>query len=147
MRFDSTVAPVPRVDRALGALVTLAATAFVAFVAIVLLAPDATTADGLLSIAVAAVVLGATATAWLLLDGYDRFRVPVEGRRWTVELAVFGAIFAAGQALVDAIRLAPAWTVLVAALVALYASSTAGSAVADARDWYDRDAYYRRNDP
>lgn len=147
MRFDSTVAPVPRIDRALGALVTLAATAFVAFVAIVLLAPDATTADGLLPIAVAATVIGATATAWLLLDGYDRFRVPVEGRRWTVEIAVFGAIFGAGQGLVDAIPLLPAWTVLVAALVALYAGSTAGSAVADARDWYDRDAYYRQNDP
>ena len=149
MRLDSPVAPVPRIDRALGALVTLAATAFVAFVAIVLLAPDATSADGLdlVVVVVAATVLGAIATAWLLLDGYDRFRVPVEGRRWTVELAVFGAIFAAGQVLVDAIPLLPVWTVVVAALVALYAGSTAGSAVADARDWYDSDAYYRQNDP
>lgn len=144
MRLDSTVAPVPRVDRALGALVTLAGTAFVAFVAIVLLVPDATTASGLRLVAVAAaLVVGTAATAWLLVDGYDRFHVPVEGRRWTVELAVFGAIFAAGQLLVDAVPALPDWTLLVAALAALYASSSVGSAVADARDWYDRDAYYR----
>ena len=146
MRSTSTVAPVPRIDRAVGALVTLAATAFVAFAAVVIIVPDARITDGLLPVAVA-VVVGTTTTAWLLLDGYDRLRVPVEGRRWTVELAVFGALLAAGQGLVDAIRLLPAWGFLGVALAALYASSTVGRAVADARDWYDRDAYYRQHDP
>jgi hypothetical protein len=144
VRLESTVAPVPRVDRALGAALTLAAATFVAFVAVVLLAPDATTASESLAFPAAiGVVVGAAATAWLLLDGYDRFGVPVEGRRWVVELAAFGAAFATAQLVVDAVTALPAWSLLVAALGALYASSRLGRTVADARDWYDRDAYYR----
>lgn len=146
MRLDSIAAPVPRIDRVVGAVVTFAATTFVAFVAVVLLAPDATTARRVVA-AVAAVALGAAATAWLLLDGYDRFGVAVEGRRWGVELAVFATAFAAAQLLVDAVDALPPWTLVVLALVALYAGSSIGHAVADARDWYDRDAYYRQNDP
>jgi hypothetical protein len=143
MPSSSSAAPVPFVDRVLGGLVTFAAGALVGFVAAVLLAPDPTA--GALAVPLAAAALAGTAAAGVLVyaGGYDRLLVPVEGRRWTVELAL--AVTLVFVALTVADALAVSSDVLVLAVVALSLAGTrrVGDAVADAFDWYDREASHR----
>jgi hypothetical protein len=142
----STVAPTSRVDRVLGALVTFAGGAVVGFVLAVVLAPDATATAFVVPLAAAALI-GAVATGVLVVaGGYDRLLVPVEGRRWTVELAFALALVTAALGLADVAGVAS--DLLVAGLIAcsLLGTRWLGNAVADARGWYDRDAYYRDQD-
>lgn len=141
VQFASDAAPVPPVDRALGAALTFFATAALGSVAATMLATEpraSTDVDAALS----GVALGALATlALVLADGYAYLRVPVEGRRWTVELAVAAVAVLAASVLVD---LAPALTVVWVALagaVAYYGTVHVGERAVEAFDWYDRDAY------
>ncbi|NHN41940.1 hypothetical protein G9C85_09905 [Halorubellus sp. JP-L1] len=146
MQSASSVAPVSAVDRALGALVTFAGGAVVGFVLALLLAPNPT--ESALVVPLATAVLAGTAAAGALVyaGGYDRILIPVEGRRWTVELAFALAVVAGAFALADVADVVS--DVLVVGIVALSLLGTRriGDAVADARGWYDRDDYYRENE-
>ncbi|WP_323674508.1 hypothetical protein [Halorubellus sp. PRR65] len=138
---SSDAAPVPPVDRALGAALTFFATSVLATVAVTTLATDPTAATDVDPLLPGATV-GAVATLVLVLgDGYALLLVPVEGRRWTLELAVAAIAVLAADALVD---LAPTLTVVwvaLAAAVAYYGTVHVGERAVDAYDWYDRDAY------
>ncbi|NHN41941.1 hypothetical protein G9C85_09910 [Halorubellus sp. JP-L1] len=141
MSFASDDAPVPLVDRVLGAALTFLATSALGTFGAVIFATDLvapTDADALL----AGATVGVLATVLLVpADGYARILVPVEGRRWTVELGVAALALATANALVE---LAPALTVVWVALalaVAYYGTVYVGERVADAFEWYDRDAY------
>lgn len=137
----SDAAPVPPVDRALGAALTFFATAALGAVAATVLAAEplaVTDVDAVL----AGATVGVAATLLLVVaDGYAYLLVPVEGRRWTIELAVATVGVLAAYVLVE---LAPALTVVwvaVAAAVAYYGTVYVGERAVDAYDWYDRDAY------
>lgn len=141
MQFASDAAPVPPVDRALGAALTFFTTAALGTVAATVLATDplaVTDVDAVL----AGATVGVVATLVLVVgDGYAYLLIPVEGRRWTIELAVATVGVLAAYALVE---LAPALTVVwvgAAAAVAYYGTVYVGERAADAFDWYDRDAY------
>lgn len=142
----SDAAPVPLVDRALGAVLTfLVATPGGVLGTAVLASPTtAPTAPGPL---LAGTTVGAVAALALAFGGgYARLLVPVEGRRWTVELCVAATGLVVATALVD---LVPALTVVwvaIALATALYGTVYAGERVASARDWYDRGAYNWRDD-
>ena len=143
MPSQSSTAPVPLVDRALGGLVTFAGGALVGFVAAVVLAPDPTGSTLLVPLAAAAVAGTVAAGTLVYAGGYDRLLIPVEGRRWTVELALATALVVVVLSVADALSISA--DALVAAVVALAVVGTrrVGDAVADAFDWYDRDAYHR----
>ncbi|WP_227132599.1 hypothetical protein [Halorubellus salinus] len=142
----STVAPTSRVDRVLGALVTFAGGAVVGFVLAVVLAPDATATSFVVPLVVAALA-GALATGVLVFaGGYDRLLVPVEGRRWAVELAFALALVTAAIGLADVADVASDLVVAGIVVCSLLGTRWLGNAVADARGWYDRDAYYRTQD-
>lgn len=141
----SPTAPVSRVDRALGALVTFAAGAVVGFVLAVVLAPDATATSLAVPLA-AAGLAGAAATVGLVFaGGYDRLLIPVEGRRWAVELLAALAFVTAAIALADAVDFVSDLLVVGIIASSLLGTRWLGDSVAEARDWYDRDAYYRQN--
>jgi hypothetical protein len=145
VQFASDAAPVPLVDRVLGAALTfLATSALAAFGAEVVDPALAATTDAAALARGAGV--GALATLLLVLgDGYASLLVAVEGRRWTVELGVAAVGVLAASVLVE---LAPALTVVWVALglaVVYYGSVYVGDRAADAYGWYDRDAYAWRD--
>jgi hypothetical protein len=143
MSAASSIAPVPRVDRVLGALVTFAAGAVVGVVLAVVLAPDPTSAV----VPVAGVLAGTVATGILVVaGGYDRLLTPVEGRRWATELAVALALVVAVLRFAEAAGATSDLVVVALVACSLLGTRWLGDAAADARDWYDRDAYYRERD-
>ncbi|WP_323674507.1 hypothetical protein [Halorubellus sp. PRR65] len=143
MSPTSSVAPVPRVDRVLGALVTFVAGAVLGFVLGILLAPDPTS----LVVPLASALAGAVLTGVLVVaGGYDRLLIPVEGRRWTVELAAALVLVVAALWIAETADVASDLLVLALVACSLLGTRWLGDAVADARDWYDRDAYYREGD-
>jgi hypothetical protein len=147
VQFASDAAPVPLVDHVLGAALTFLVTSALAAVGVELADPTiaAATDPGALARGVG---VGVVATILLVpADGYGRLLVAVEGRRWTVELAVAALAVGAATVLVE---LVPALTVVWVALalaVVYYGTVYVGTRVADAYQWYDRDAYEWRDAP
>jgi uncharacterized membrane protein len=141
VQTPSDAAPVPFVDRTLGAALTFLATAALAAAATATLATEPlapTDVDALLPGA----TVGVVATLVLVLaDGYAVLRVPVEGRRWTVELAVATVAVLAALALVEVVPTLTVVWVGLAAAVTYYGTVYVGERAVDAYDWYDRDAY------
>ncbi|MFC6952104.1 hypothetical protein [Halorubellus litoreus] len=144
MQPSSTNA-VPRVDRVLGALVTFAGGAVVGFVLAVVLAPDATATSLAVPLAGAGLTGAAATVVLVFAGGYDRLLIPVEGRRWAVELLAALAFVTAALALADAADVASDLLVVGIVASSLLGTRWLGDRVADALDWYDRDAYYRQN--
>lgn len=137
MPRNSTAASVPPVDRALGATVTFVAGAVLGYVLALVLTPSPTGATGTVP-AFAGVVVGLTATVALVFGGgYDRLLVPVEGRRWVVELAFAFAVVTATSALAEAVTLVSDVFVVGVLALSLLGTRRVGDAVADARGWYD----------
>ncbi|MFC6952105.1 hypothetical protein [Halorubellus litoreus] len=147
MQFGSDAAPVPPVDRALGAALTFFVTAGVGSFGAAFVDPTLPAAAGPAGVARGAIA-GVLGTLLLVLgDGYAYLRVAVEGRRWTIELAVVAVAVLAASALVDLVpTLTIVWVALGAAVV-YYGTVHVGERVAEARDWYDRDAYAWRRRP
>lgn len=143
MSGEPSVASVPPVDRALGAVVTFAAGSFVGYVLALVLAPAPTDATGVVP-AVAGVAVGLVAAVVLVFaGGYQRLLVPVEGRRWAVELGVAFLVVAGVFALDSVVPAVPDLLAVLVAALGVLGTRRVGEAVADARDWYDRDDYYR----
>lgn len=142
----SAVAPTSRVDRVLGAVVTFAGGGVVGFVLAIVLTPNATTASLAVPLAAGALTGAVACGVLVFAGGYGRLLIPVEGRRWTVELAFAVALVTAAIGLAEVADVAS--DLLVAGIVAcsLLGTRWLGDAVADARGWYDRDAYYRNQD-
>jgi len=137
MLGNSAVPDTPPVDRAFGAVVTFAAGSVLGYVLAVVLTPDATTgtsvvpASGGVAVGLAAVVV------FVFAGGYEHLFVPVEGRRWAVELGVAFAVVAGAFGLADAIPVVPDVLALVVVVLGLLGTRRIGEAVADARGWYD----------
>jgi MFS family permease len=139
MAPDPAAPPVSRLDRVLGALVTFSAAGLLGFIGAYLLAPEP---DELaLSIGLAAAVLAGVAAAGGLVfaRGYDRLLIPVEGRRWTIELVVALAVVVGAFALADAFPDLPDLAVFLVLGLGLLATSRLGHAIANARSWYDQE--------
>jgi hypothetical protein len=147
MPSSSPTAPVPFVDRALGGLVTFAGGALVGFVAAVVLAPDPTGSALLVPLAAGALAGTAAAGTLVYAGGYDRLLVPVEGRRWTVELAFAVALVLLVLSVADALSISSDALVVAVVALAVLGTRRVGDAVADAFDWYDRDAAHRDQSP
>lgn len=147
VQFGSNAAPVPPVDRALGAALTFFVAAGVGSFGAAFVDPTLPAAADPAGVARGAIA-GVLGTLLLVLgDGYAYLRVAVEGRRWTIELAVAAVAVFVASALVD---LAPVLTVVwvsLAAAVVYYGTVHVGERAADAFDWYDRDAYAWRRRP
>jgi hypothetical protein len=143
---SSSVAPVSGVDRTLGALVTFAAGSVVGLFGALLLAPTPTDSAVVVPLAVG-VAVGAVATGVLVYaGGYDRLLVPIEGRRWLVELTFALLVVTGAFALADLLAIASDVLVVATLALPLFGTRRVGDAVADARGWYDRDTYYRERE-
>lgn len=138
MREDASTPSVPPVDRAFGAVVTFVAASFVGYLVALLLVPEPT-ATGLVP-AGAGVVVGLVATVALVFaGGYERLLVPIEGRRWAVELAAAFVVVAGAYAFEDVAPGVSTVFVLLVIAAGIFGSRYVGDGVADARGWYDHD--------